>query len=270
MAKDGVFDDGDDLCLGTPKGTEVDTSGCPVFRFPVNNFSVSIQSESCRNNNDGAISITTGETMNYTVTVMGNGLDISADFTDIYSLDNLSSGTYNVCVTGTDGTIVYEEHCFETVVSEPDPLSVTSKISSDGKKVTLELEGGGLYNIELNGLITQTIDSEITVDLKNGNNTLKVTTGLSCQGTYEEQFFVFDKSVIYPNPVVDLARVILDVGIQEINAGIYSLNGRLLNYKKYDVIGNEIELDFTAYPSGLYIVKLEGANLKETYKVVKR
>ena len=60
------------------------------------------------------------------------------------------------------------------------------------------------------------------------------------------------------------------MGIQEINAGIYSLNGRLLNYKKYDVIGNEIELDFTGYPSGLYLVKLKGANLIGTYKVVKR
>ena len=35
---DGVFDDGDDLCPGTPQGTEVDTSGCPVYRFPKRKF----------------------------------------------------------------------------------------------------------------------------------------------------------------------------------------------------------------------------------------
>ena len=52
---DGVFDDGPDLCLGTPEGTEVDSSGCPVLLFPATNFRVEIQSESCRNSNDGSI-----------------------------------------------------------------------------------------------------------------------------------------------------------------------------------------------------------------------
>ncbi|MWD31066.1 hypothetical protein E0K89_026910, partial [Aquicoccus sp. SCR17] len=53
--EDGVFDDGDDLCLGTPKGVEVDTNGCAVYRFAADNFEVEITSETCRSNNDGSV-----------------------------------------------------------------------------------------------------------------------------------------------------------------------------------------------------------------------
>src|SRR5690606_4805685 len=54
---DGVFDDGDDLCPGTPKGVEVDVHGCAVYRFPVDNFGLSVQGESCRDADNGTITI---------------------------------------------------------------------------------------------------------------------------------------------------------------------------------------------------------------------
>jgi len=55
--QDGVFDDGNDLCLGTPKGVEVDVNGCAIYRFASDNFNIKVQSESCRNNDDGSIEI---------------------------------------------------------------------------------------------------------------------------------------------------------------------------------------------------------------------
>src|SRR5690606_8417377 len=67
--KDGVFDDGDDLCLGTPKGIEVDVHGCPVYRFLPDNFSIDIQSESCRDGNDGSVQIVATAPLDYTATL---------------------------------------------------------------------------------------------------------------------------------------------------------------------------------------------------------
>lgn len=267
---DGVFDD-EDLCPGTLPGTEIDTDGCPIYRFPVDNFSVAIQSEPCRNNNDGSLQIDAIDTsINYTVIVSGNGVNDTSNFMDTYSLNNLGAGTFSVCITGTDGTIDYEELCFDVVVNEPEPLSVTSKISLDGKQAILTLDGGIGYNIEWNGILSRTEESEIVVDLREGPNFLKVSTDLPCQGTYEAQFFTSDKPIIYPNPVVNIARVLFGTGVGELTVTIHAANGRLISTKGYNVDGNEIDLDFTGLPSGMYFVNFNGIDVKGTYKVMKR
>ncbi|MGB5818516.1 MAG: reprolysin-like metallopeptidase [Saonia sp.] len=268
---DGVFDDGDDLCLGTPAGTEVDTDGCPVFRFPSDNFAVAIQSESCSSNNDGAIQIEAVDTtIDYTVVVNGNGVNENTSFTDSYVLENLVTGTYSVCISGTDGTIDYEELCFDITVNEPAPLAVVSKVLENGNSVALTLEGGDLYYIELNGVVVQTQEPEITVDLKSGANSLKVFTDLPCQGTYEEQIFIGDKPVIFPNPLVNTAKIFFGPLTETLNITIHTSDGRLVSSKRYDISGNEIDLDFTGLPSGMYFVSVNGATVKETYKVLKR
>ena len=105
---DGVFDDGDDLCLGTPEGVEVYLTGCPVYRFAKNNFSVSLNSEACRNSDDGSINITALESLDYEISVSGNGVNVSDNFTDTYTLGNLMSGNYTVCIGPTDEALVYE------------------------------------------------------------------------------------------------------------------------------------------------------------------
>ena len=117
------FDDGDDLCLGTPIGTEVDVSGCPVYRFANDNFNVSLQSEACRESNDGAINISTLETLNYEITIGGNGVNINDDFTDTYTLSNLMAGTYNVCIGGTDGKWTMRNIALKWSLPNPMPCS---------------------------------------------------------------------------------------------------------------------------------------------------
>ena len=78
--------------LGTPKGTEVDINGCTVYRFAPNNFSIAVQSESCRDLNNGVIKITAVETMDYTVSIQGDNVDVSTNFTDIREIINLNAG----------------------------------------------------------------------------------------------------------------------------------------------------------------------------------
>ncbi|MDP5231737.1 MAG: M12 family metallo-peptidase, partial [Cellulophaga sp.] len=116
---DGVFDDGDDLCLGTALGQEVNADGCPVFRFDPANFAVSLSSETCRDNNDGALEIRTITGLNYSVTTSGNGINILDSFTTNYVLNDLAAGDYTVCITGTDGIITYEVYCFDFVITQP-------------------------------------------------------------------------------------------------------------------------------------------------------
>lgn len=268
---DGVFDDGDDLCLGTPPGTEVGTDGCPVFRFPPDNFTVTVQSETCSNNNDGSIQVDAVDTsLTYSIVTTGNGVNDTASFTDSYLLENLSAGTYMMCITGTDGTNDYEEFCLDVVINEPQPLSVSSQISVTGEQLTLTMQGGSLYNVELNGIMIQTSASEISLDLIKGVNTLKVSTNLPCQGTFEEQFFTADGPIVAPNPFDNGTKVFLGLEVTQLRVSVHTADGRLVSEIDYTVNGAELDLDFVGLPSGMYFVRLDGNGIKETFKVLKR
>ena len=170
--------------------------------FAPDNFSVKTKS-SCKDSNSGSIEIDALLSMDYTITVEGNDVDLTADFTDSYKIKNLKAGNYTVCIYGIDEVITYEEYCFEVIITELPPLRVSYKLSVDGKQLSLRLFGSAQYNIKLNDLVFQTSKYKEVLDLKDGINTLKVYTDIPCQGTYRRQFFVSDKPVVYPNPFSD-------------------------------------------------------------------
>jgi len=267
---DGVFDDGDDLCLGTPAGTEVDPNGCPVYRFDPENFLVALDSESCIPSNNGAIEITASAILNYDITVTGSGVDEQDSFTSLYVLGNLAAGSYHICITGTEGTKIYEPYCFDAIIQEPQPLEVATTLIADGQKAKLELNGADLYLIELNGVQQQVSTSEITLDLKEGTNSLKVYTALPCQGTYKEAIYISSRPVLYPNPVEDALSIQIGGGVTNLDVSVFDQQGRLLEQGQYDVINGEIQLDFTGRSRGVYFVRLDGMEAKGIYKVIKR
>ncbi len=270
--QDGVFDDGDDLCLDTPLGAEVDTSGCPVYRFPSDNFLVSVESLSCRNNDDGEIMVEALllTDVDYGITITGPGTVITETFTDTFTTSNLPAGTYTVCVNGSDAEIEYEVYCFEVVLTEPEPLDVTSKIAQSGNQIVLSMEGADAYTIIWNGRLIRTEKSEITLDLSTGKNDIKVSTDQICQGVFEEQFFISSGPAAFPNPLVSTTQLFLGAFESELTLAIFSADGQLVKEATYSPNGNEVDLDFTGLPPGMYIVKFEGAHTKGTTKVIKR
>ena len=267
---DGVFDDGPDLCLGTPLGVEVDVNGCSIFRFPNDNFLFELQSESCQMNNDGQINIAADILLDYTISVEGGDINITDTFTNTFSLSQLMAGSYRVCINATDGAAVYEEKCFDVVVSQPDDLGVTSKIALNEKTITLALQGANLYTVELNGIAVQTKESSITLDLSEGDNTLKVFTSLPCQGVYEEQILVTGNAIIHPNPFIDFVTISFrEEVIEDVEVEIYMANGQFVQKKKYQVNGVSINVDMSTLSTGLYFIRYTGKNIKGTSKVMK-
>lgn len=269
---DGVFDDGDDLCLGTPEGTEVDTSGCPVYRFPKDNFSVSVQSLSCPDKDDGEITVEALllTDIDYSITITGNGTTITETFTDTFTAPNLSTGSYTLCINGSDADIEYEEYCLEVTVPEPEPLVVTSKIAQSGNQVVLSMEGADAYTVTLNGKMLRTEKSEITLDLSTGKNDVKVSTDQICQGVYEDQFFISTGPAAFPNPFVSETQLFLGAVEAQLTIAIFSVDGQLVKEDIYTPNGNQVDLDFTGLPPGVYIVRFEGENTRGTTKVIKR
>ncbi|SDD55874.1 Por secretion system C-terminal sorting domain-containing protein [Pricia antarctica] len=270
--QDGVFDDGDDQCLGTPEGAEVDASGCPVYRFPSDNFSISVESLSCPSSDDGKITVEAVllTEVDYRITITGNGTAITDTFTDTFTAPNLSVGSYTVCINGSEAEIEYEAFCIEATVVEPEPLVVTSQIAQSGNQVMLSMEGADAYTVILNGKTLRTEKFEITLDLSTGSNTVKVFTGQICQGVYEDQFFISTGPTAFPNPVSGITQLFLG-GIEErLSIAIFSVDGQLVKEDEYVPNGNQVNLDFTGLSRGVYIVKFEGENTRGTTKVIKR
>lgn len=267
--EDGVFDDGDDLCLGTPKGVEVDASGCPVNRFASDNFLVEIESEACRNNNDGSVSLTATDTsITYSAVLDGEGNTLNMDFSETHVFQSLAAGNYSLCITGTNGSITYQETCFDIVIVEPELLTAAAIVNAG--MLELSLNGGSFYNVELNGLTTQTENSEIQLSLKTGRNTLKVSTNVPCQGTYEESFFISSKPIVYPNPVGANTRIFLNgIAREVINIKVFSSDGRLIMTDVRDVNGNEFEMDFSSLSTGAYYMNIQSSEIKEVFKLIK-
>ena len=249
---------------------EVDVNGCAIYRLPKDNFLVEIQSESCRNNNDGVINITVKEELDYSITIVGNGINETDNFRATYSLTSVPAGTYQVCIVGLSDTVTYEEYCFEVVVTEPEPLSVYAKMSIDGKQVVLDVKGSDFYTIELNGLVQQTSRSEVTLNLKNGTNILKVYTNIPCQGVYEEEFFVADRAILFPNPIEDIATLFFGAVVERVTIGIYSIDGALVQTMDQMVKERQMQLDFSGLSAGIYILKYNTANSNGTFKVIKK
>ncbi len=266
---DGVFDDGDDLCPGTPAGVTVDATGCPIYFFPEDNFVITLKSESCRNSNDGAINITAVLPLAYTLTLSGNGVELNEAFSGTFSESSLTAGTYSLCIEAFDGDIIYEPYCADLVITEPDALSVTSKISLEGNVLELTLNGASLYNIELNGIITQTEASEISLDLKRGGNTLKVFTNVACHGSYEERIYVGDGAMLYPNPVVERANINFGTELERVNIRVFSSDGRMVLYKSLEVNSTETNFDLSGLAAGTYYLVMEGDRFKGTSKIIK-
>ncbi|MCL6274616.1 M12 family metallo-peptidase [Muricauda sp. 2012CJ35-5] len=266
--EDGVFDDGDDLCLGTPKGVEVDTTGCPINRFPSDNFTVEIQSESCRSSNDGSITISAlDESITYTA-VLSGATTATVDFTNTHAFQNLQAGNYSVCITGTDGMINYAETCFDIVLSEPQLLSVFTNLV--GSNAELTLQGGTIYSIELNGLVTQTTDEAIVLELKEGRNSLIVTTGLECQGTFEESYLIATRPILYPNAVSQNANVYLNGYSGNAQVRVFSSIGQLVLTQNAQLNGNDLEVDVSSLPRGTYYMQVNTDDKQEVIKMIKQ
>ena len=95
-----------------------------------------------------------------------------------YRFESLNPGTYRLNIT-IDGVEASEfERFFEVTINQPEPLSVYSGLSDDKNTLSLSMKGGQIYNITHNGKTTQTNKSEYSIKLKNGNNSIRVDSGM--------------------------------------------------------------------------------------------
>ena len=258
----------DDLCANTPFGATVDVNGCEIFSLPTSNFSVKSGSETCRSSNNGSISISAVENYNYSATLSGT-TDATNAFTSETEFSGLSAGNYTVCIT-IEGQTDYEQ-CYDLTITEPEDLSVSSKVDTSTGKVSLSLKGGKIYTINLNGEVFTTTQNEITLNLEAQTNTISVSTDKDCQGYYEETIVLASEISVYPNPVKD-SLLYLELGTisdPSVNVEIYTLSGRQISISDHYVNNGQVQINVSNIPNGLFVLKIHTAQKTYHYKIVK-
>ncbi|MBT8183396.1 MAG: T9SS type A sorting domain-containing protein, partial [Eudoraea sp.] len=164
------------------------------------------------------------------------------------------------------------ESCFNTVISEPEDLSVSSKISSLSNEVTLNLSGGESYTITLNGKKYETSESEITLPLSLVENELSVKTGLDCQGVYEERILLSSQLIIYPNPVAggNINVYLGDLGADVVEISLFAINGIRVMAKSYTLSNNEVSLNVDALAKGVYLLNIKTKSSLMNFKIIRK
>ena len=124
--------------------------------------------------------------------------------------------------------------------------------------------------MELNGTLIKTQQPQLTIDLSNGPNVLKVTTNVPCQGSFEEHYFMDLDAIVFPNPILNVATLLFQDSSETVDIEIFDLNGRLAHKSVQPLRNQQVTLDFIGLPSGVYYVKAWGQQNLKTIKVFKK
>lgn len=265
---------GTSIITASQQGNNIYTAATPVNQtltvsLPVTNFKISVTSATCKGKNNGSINIKAAESLNYTATITGNSVSTSYQFTDSLQVQNLSAGSYAVCITIAGKTDNLQ--CDNVVVTEPKDLSVYSTVNTSANSVSLNLQGGASYNINLNGMLYATTENQVTLSLSKGMNKLTVTTDKECQGIIQKDIIVANKALVYPNPFESTLN--LSIGNDIVNKAAVQIcsvkTGQVLYGKQYPNQSGIISLDLSSLGKGVYILKLSLDDSETLYKIIK-
>jgi hypothetical protein len=265
---DGVWNPFD-ICPDTPDGELVNIEGCLIYYLPPNNFSIS-KTEKCAGQNSINLSVVDG-ILAYNVKVSG-GISVFETFTGSkWNLDDLSAGVYDICVSVEGVNPLEFERCFQVTISEPGPLVVSSFFSKANQSVSFVLDGGSSYQVTHNGKTTQTESNKHTVSLEKGINNISISTGIECQGLFQETYLNSYEVKYVPNPFKQELQLYIGGQDNIVEIGVYSSNGQLIDYQNISLpFGvRNYTLNTSKYKTGVYIINIKGETLDKSIQVIK-
>ena len=267
--QDGVWNPGDG-CPNTTLGDRVDIYGCAIFYLPTNNFSIT-KSERCVGTNSISIASARAD-LDYTVTVSGAISQTTSFSGSSYNIENLSAGTYSVCLTVDGVSSSVYQRCYSMTITEPQPLSVYSITDPGNNSVTFNLDGGMIYNITHNGITTQTKESTYTVSLKAGMNSIDINTGIGCQGEFGTTYFNSSPVDLAPNPFKSSVKLYVGGDDEAVSVSVFNMTGnQVLRVDKVLEFGSRtLEINTTSLMAGSYLIKINGATTQQTFVAIKQ
>jgi len=137
--------------------------------------------------------------------------------------------------------------------------------------VSFDLSGGTTYQITHNGKTTQTSSRKHTVALDKGINNISISTGIECQGLFENTYLNSYEVKYAPNPFKDELQLFIGGKDNLVEIGVYSSNGQLIDYQTVSLSFGmrSYTLETANYKQGVYIIKVKGQTLDQSIQVIK-
>ena len=265
---DGVWNPFDE-CNETPYNTLVDAKGCAIFWLPPNAFTIS-KAEKCIDENSIKIDFSSS---NHQYNVAINGVQINSTPIDSDQLEipELSSGSYAVCITVEGKSADLFERCYTVNIDTQNPLSVSAKKSNQNKTVEYSLKGGKVYTITQNGISFQTTESRVSLTLAEGYNEVKITTGIECQGIFEESYFNSSEVLFSPVPFNESLSIFVGGNDRNLVIDVYTSNGRLISSEEHTLNTSSriIKMNTSYLGQGSYVIKIKGATTLISELIIK-
>jgi len=254
-------------------GTYITTSDALIidayFALPATNFKIQSFGTSCIGIRDGSFTINAISPQKYTASLSGNGIAKTLTFVNLLEVKQLLFGSYTVCIT-VDGQPDFKQ-CFTIVITEPKSLAVYTSVKTTTGQVTLQLTGGTNYTIDLNGTITQTDQSSISLPLKSGTNIIKVTADKLCQGAFEQTILYTSSVLIYPNPFEDMLNIQFPPHFnQRVGVSIFDVQGKVVFKDDFSSTQNTVDLNLSILKPGVYLLKITTAGTETIHKIIKK
>ena len=232
------------------------------------NFLVSTVSATCKGSDNGIVKIAASGGLNYTAVITGGGLNKSYPFTDNLSITNLAAGSYNICITVAES--VYQQ-CYSVIINEPKDLAVYLSVNNSSNLVTLSLDGGSNYSININGKISKTSSSSITLPLDEGINTIQVSTDKLCQGVIEKKISVSNKPTVYPNPFDEELNIMIgNKVVKTASIRIFDSFGKQVYKQLMNNVSGIVSLKLPGLSTGVYVLNLNADGSDSVFKILKR
>ncbi|MEN8805705.1 MAG: DUF1501 domain-containing protein [Wenyingzhuangia sp.] len=268
---DGVSDD-QDLCNTTAAGAIVDLNGCAIFTLPAENFNIQTNGVSCVGTHNGRINISvvnTNHVYRIAVPETSNNYVLNSGNQHQVQIDGLGIGTYslNVSVEGEPNYL----QTFEIGITEPASFVAKTAVNQKRKSLSVSASGSDLYLVELNGE-SKIYDKE-SFDLKlvPGYNRIEISTPQDCQGKHTEEIFISEQIKHFPNPVDDVLNLVIPGKDTSTFVEVYDRSGALLKTEKKSIpFSRIVKVNTVDLSKEIYIVKVKGNTVDQTFKIQKR
>jgi len=252
-----------DQCPNTYPGANVNDRGCLIFDMPADNFTVQVLGETCPDQSNGVIEITSALGYDFNTTIAG----ITYDFTNNLTIENLDPGTYEFCIS--INQYGYEQ-CFEVIVTEGVNLLGKASTSKKTSTTSIKLQSGTApYFVKINGRdLFETHQTNFDIPVKHGD-LIEVSTSKLCEGTLTQKVAIFNNLTAYPNPTENWIEIAVpDTKQTSILVALYNSQMQLKYQKQHEVNHQKITVDLEGFQKGLYFAKLD-LEVAETVKILK-
>ena len=184
------------------------------------------------------------------------GIDISTPvLVPILTITNPNAYIGNITLAGREEHTISMEFYQDIALPAEGKNQFNYDVVQYNTNGTEEITGGERYII--NALVEQTVYG---TTLRKGNTTEQLTSIEDLSG---------NKIAIYPNPTSGEFTINLkNAPTQEANFTLTTLDGKIIKQEK--VNNTTVVMDLSDYPKGIYVLKMENAQLVNVYKVIKQ